>query len=747
MYRTHSKTAVIVVAASQSFFMRSGIVYWLISLIVVSPLSAGVTDYVNPFIGTTGGGNTHPGAMVPWGMVSAVPFNIFDAPSQGGQFSTRGTIAYEYGRKLFTGFTQVNLSGVGCPDLGNILVMPISGDMTINPEKYASPYGNQIARPGYYAVDLLRYNIKAEGTVTPRSLIYRFSFPKGQAHILFNLGLNVTQEKGGLVHVVSPTEIEGFDLFGGFCFTKHSNSPVYFVAQVDTPATSFGTWNGAEQDPMSVRHTVGDKIGAYLNFDAKSEKVIQLRIGISYVSIENARLNLHLEQQGFQFDLVQNAAQQAWENELSNIKVEGGSDNDKRLFYTAFYHILMHPNIFQDVNGEYIRIGTQEVGYVQGRNKYTVFSLWDTYRNVHPFLSLLFPRIQVDMVNSMLDMYQESGWLPKWELAGKETYVMVGDPATIVIADTYLRGLKDFDSHLALQAMLASGSTATDDNWIRPGLAEYRRYGYIPHDKTKGTSPRDSSVWGSVSTTLEYALADWCVSQFAESMGEIKTAKDYAQRSQNIWNLFDSESTFFRPRLSDQTFVAPQKGAIGDSELGMVEGTAWQYNFFVPHAINDLIKRMGKDPFVNKLQRCFDDHHYALWNEPDMAFPYLFNYVPGEEWRSQKVVSELIKTHFSTAPNGLPGNDDCGTTSAWLLLSMLGLYPDCPGKPDFALVCPIFDRVTLTLDGLNGEVKPLVIEKKQGLARINRIMFKGKRQDCYFISHQDIAKGGKLTFE
>ena len=481
---------------------------------------------------------------------------------------------------------------------------------------------------------------------------------------------------------------------------------------------------------------VGENIGTYFSFDTKAGETIEVKVGVSYVSIENARKNLAAEQPGFDLQNTHNQAVKKWNDLLGRIKIEGGIPEEKTIFYSALYHVLLHPNIIQDVNGEYPTMESYGVGNTNGKNRYTVFSLWDTYRNVHPFLSLVYPDLQTDMVNSMLDMYQESGWLPKWELLGMETSVMVGDPATPVIADTYLRGLRDFDTELAYEAMKKS-ATQLENNKLRPGIQFYDKMGYIPE------STGDDIWGGTVSTTLEYNISDWNLGQFAKALGKKEDAAFFIERSKSYRKYFDKSTGMLRPIMDDGKWLEPfnpEAGKNFEPVIGFVEGNAWQYRFYVPHDIKGLISLLGGEKiFIEELQRCFDTDNYDMANEPDITYPYLFNYVKGEEWRTQKKVRELIRKHYFQASDGIPGNDDTGTLSTWLLFSMMGFYPDCPGKMDYTLTSPIFDKITIELHPDYYPGKNIIIEtsnKESDNYLIEKIKWNKNKHQGYFINHR-----------
>jgi len=712
-------------------------------LVSLASICQDLSTFVNPFIGTSGGGNTNPGAVMPGGLMSLSPLNAYDTLKANGMSSP-----YYYGAKNISGFSHLNISGTGCPEIGTFLLMPTTGDLEFKPFKYWSGYSEEAASPGYYSVKLNRYNIKAELTTTLRTGISRFTFPKGKSNILINLGLSLTSREGSVIRRVSDTEVEGFKSIGGFCGVSTIQT-VYFVAKLNKKPISCGVWNQTNIFPDFQREMAGNNIGGYFTFNTEENETISVKVGASFVSIENARSNLEKEQPDFDFDKIRSASLNSWNSELSKIKIEGGTSDEKAMFYTALYHILLHPNILNDANGEYPAMGSNKILKTNGVDRYTIFSLWDTYRNVHPFLSLVYPKKQLDLVKTMLTMYKENGWLPKWELASMETYVMVGDPAISVIVDTYLRGIRNFDVDLAYEAMRHNATVCELDNPIRPGSDNLFKYGYIPEgEKNK------REVWGSVSTALEYCIADWNLAQMARSLGKEADYKLFYDRSMLYKNYFDQSTNFIRPRLADGSWYQPfdpsKDGRSLFSQAGFVEGNSWHYTFFAPHDIPGLIKLMGgTKKFTEKLTACFDSSYFNMGNEPDMAYPYLFNYVKGEEWRTQKQVRAMIYKNFSNSPEGLPGNDDCGTTSACLLFAMMGFYPTCPGNMTYQLGSPVFDKITITLDSEFYPGKEFVIETKNAGKRncyIKSMQLNGKPYKKYTIDHQDIVKGGTLKF-
>jgi len=711
--------------------------------------SSGINDlnqFVNSFIGTSGGGNTFPGALVPWGMVSVSPHTDLKAPS-----------GYIHGEPYFYGFGQVHLSGTGCADLGSVIITVTRGEVKTEPEQYRCSYQNEQAKPGYYAVNLNEPDVKVEVTATTRCSFSQFTIGKeGNVNILIDAGRSLVERQGGSVRFVSPTEIEGYNRSGGLCGEDNQHQ-VYFVTRVSATPQKFGTWIDDQVSEDISRASDESSIGAWMTFTCQNGQIVNIKTGISYVSIANARQNLDAEITDWNFDKIGRNAEREWRKQLSKIKVEGGSEAGLTKFYTALYHCLIHPNIISDVNGEFPLMGQTGVGKYTDRERYSVFSLWDTYRTLHPLLTLIYPEQQSAIIRTMIDMYSESGFLPKWELAGNETYMMVGDPAPIVIADSYLKGIQDFDPDLALEAMLKptlldSGESAPP---IRAGYHELLKYGYIPFEQ-------DTSqawwVWGPVSTTLEYCLSDFCIGNMANMLGQNQIAEEFGKRASFYRNLFDPETRFMRPKLRNGQWLEPfdplaTEGSgywEGSGGPGYVEGNAWNYTWFVPHDVSGLIDLFGGyEPFKIKLEQCFSEGHFTITNEPDIAYPYLFSYIPGNEYRTAELVQEILASDFGTESDGLPGNDDAGAIAAWLVFSALGFYPACPAVDEYRLGIPLFQKVTIELDKEYYSGKQIVIEKSGKLvnsARLKEILFDGERWDSFGITHKRLTEGAHLKF-
>jgi len=788
----------------------------LIVLMTALPMRAQEpVDCVDPFIGTTRYGACHPGAVTPNGMMSVAPFNVMGSALNTYDKDSRWwSTPYDYENKYFTGFSHVNLSGVGCPDLGAILTMPTTGPVQVDYHVYGSEYSHESASPGYYSLELSS-GIRAEASATCRSAIERYTFPGGPANILVNLGEGLTNESGATLRRVSAVEIEGFKLMGTFCYNAQAVFPVYFVLRINRIPDSAGCWK--KQRPMEVeaswdgdagkyklysaysREFSGDDIGYWFHFDAlRPGESVGLQIGVSFVSTDNARENLDAEQPGgFDFDAVRNAAREQWVADLGRIAVEGGTADQRTIFYTALYHALIHPSVISDVNGQYplmefgnpeasdsfriatgplgqsqLRLREKGIGTISDGRRYSVFSLWDTCRNLHQLLTLVYPERQVEMVRSVIDMYREWGWMPRWELFGRETWTMEGDPAIPMIVDTWLKfrdGEKGgFDIRRAVEAFENSANLPGAQNRMRPDIDPYLERGYIP----LGIFAQDFSGDNSVSHALEYYVADAALARYYEvRAGEeiprtgrgmtegancgmtersaADKAAEYRRRSLGYRHYYSSESGTLRPLGPDGSFLTPfdpSDGADFSNAPGFHEGSAWNYTFYVPHDVEGLAALMGgSKAFVRRLQKVFDEGLYDPANEPDIAYPYLFSRFKGEEKRTWKEVDRILAEHYSARPDGLPGNDDTGTMSAWAVFSMMGFYPDCPGEAAYTLTRPAFDRVSITLNPayLPAAKERLVITRSR---KPSKALLGGKNRG-YRVSHDALVGAGSLQWK
>ena len=717
-------------------------------------------DCVNPFIGTTNFGTCNPGAICPTGMMSVVPFNVMGSDLNRYDKDKRWwSTPYDNTNSFFTGYSHVNLSGVGCPEMGSLLVMPTTGELNLDYHDYGSTYTDERALPGYYSNRLTKYGILTEVTATPRTSRLRFTFPKGESHIILNLGEGLTNESGATIRRVSENEFEGSKLLGTFCYCSQAVFPIYFVMKiVNVQPEETAVWKKqrpmqaeAEWDADQGRHKIykgygkelsGDDVGGVVTFQTIENQQVEVQLGVSFVSIEGARKNLAQEQPASaHFDGLRQSAWQQWNESLKKVEVEGGTADERTVFYTALYHLQIHPNVLNDVDGKYPMLERNDIGMVNGRDRYTVFSLWDTYRCTHQLQTLLYPKRQLDMVNSMLDMYRESGWLPKWELFGRETFTMEGDPAIPVIVDTWQKGLRDFDINLAYEAMKKGATTPQKDNLLRPDVDDYFEKGYCPLMEQYDNS---------VSHALEYYAADFALAQLAEELGNKDDAKLFGERAKGYRHYYSPEYGTLRPILPNGQFLTPfdpKQGENFEPSPGFHEGNAWNYTFAIPFDVKGLAKLMGGDKkFVQNLQNVFDSGNYDPANEPDIVYPFLFSRFKGEEWRTQELTRKLLRENFKNAPDGIPGNDDTGTMSAWAVFAMMGIYPDCPGEPYYTVTAPVFDKVTIHLDKKYHGTDKLVISAPGAgkNTRIKSLEMGGKKLKAYRVKHQDLLRSGEL---
>lgn len=716
--------------------------------------------YVDPFIGTSNFGATHPGAQYPNGLVSVAPFNVAHRFGQENLFEKDeawNSRVYIHENKYFTGLSHLNLSGVGCPEAGVVLVMPTTGTKTFDSKEYGSVLSAQSATPGVYSANVNRYDVKMTSSASVRSAITAFTFPAGSANIILNLGQGLTNETGGFIQQVSETEFVGSRTLGTFCYSSEDVRPVYFALSFDTSPSDSGVykkmpkyknveadWIGTDDEYKSYAQyrypMYGDDIGGWATFTSDTSHTVKVKVALSFTSVENARENLQHEIPDFDSQKVAQAAESAWNNKLNRIQVKGNTD-DKTRFYTALYHTLIHPSIISDVNGDYPLMGQSGTGNDKEDPRFSVFSLWDTSRNVHPLLSLLYPELQQQMMHSAIQMAKESGWLPKWELYGMETQVMVGDPGTVMIADAYLRGIKDVDITSALDAMLKSASKKSD-NLLRPEINDYLTLGYVPYDNE---GPYD----GSVATSLEYFQADYAIAKLATALGKDTIASTFYTRAAQFEQLFDPETHMLRPKNRKGKWLTPFDPELGrnfEPAPGYIEGNAWNYRFYTPHAIPRLIElHGGKNAFEAALDATFASNNFDMANEPDITYPFLYNYLNSGVEKTSSVVHSLIREHFGVHSGGLPGNDDTGTMSAWLAFSMMGIYPLSPGDANYTIFAPVFDKITLKLDEKYYSNATLVIEKRR--SERGKVLFNERELSSPFISHDELVQGGNLAVE
>jgi len=693
-----------------------------------------LTDFVDPFIGTAFHGHTYPGAAYPFGQIQLSP----DNGTQGWDWCS----GYHYSDSIVAGFSHLHLSGTGIGDLADISFLPVTSEVTFKEgeknsdfvTRYAGKYDHsqEIAKPGYYAMTLKSNGVKAEFTVTERAGLHRYSFPEGgENNLLINLGFAINWDKPyqTTLNVVDSLLVTGSRLSKGWAADQH----VFFAVRFSKPISKSEITNVGGEG-----RTVG-----YLKF---GEKQVMAKVGISSVSIENAIANLDASLPGWDFEATQKAASDAWEKELSKIKIQSSDSVQKTIFYTSLYHTMVAPALFSDLNGEFKGV-KGDVQKAVGYNRYTVFSLWDTYRALHPLFTLTQqPRVN-DMVKTMLDHYKQTGLLPVWELEGNETFCMVANHSISVIAEAILKGIGDFDRELAFEAMK---KTSMND---RDGMGLYDKLGYMPADK----------IQQSVAKSLEVAIDDWCVAAVAQKLGKTEDAAYFSKRAESFKAYFDKETGFMRGKLSNGQWTTPFDPAFSKHEgSDYTEGNAWQYLWLVPQNVPGLIELLGgKEPFADKLDQLFNVKEgvtgkeassdisgligaYAHGNEPGHHTTFLFNYA-GRAWRTQELNREIQTTMYTNKPDGIIGNEDCGQMSAWYVFSAMGFYPVNPSELKYQFGSPLVQEAKI-------EVAPgKYFTMKAPLASvankyIQEVKLNGKVLDYSYITHQEIVDGGILEF-
>lgn len=719
-------------------------------------------DFVNPFIGTSNYGTTQPGPVVPGGMVSMSAFNTIPRQEHKVHTDSWCSTPYVWDNVWCAGFTQVNLSGVGCPDFGSLLLMPTVGELEVDFQKYASKLYSQKAEAGYFSCEVGESKILAEMTATRRSTLSRYTFAGGENNILFNLGKGLSTEGGGYLKKVSDREVEGMRLLGDFCYGEpDAVVPIYFVVRLSKNADKVRYWKKQSDlgpvvnqwskygDKYKIynrydREMAGSDIGIAFTYNSPESEVVEVSIGVSYVSVENARLNLNSEQpQGTTFEEVRQNAVDEWNEVLGVVELEGGSRDKKVQFYTSLYHNWIHPNTLSDVNGDYpaMQSGkTLNVADYGEQERLTMFSGWDVYR-ISPFLGALFyPERQALMARSMMQMYREGGFLPKFEITSQDFRVMEGDAALPYMSALYNLGLtKGIDSEELYEAMRRN---AMGETQVRGKQDFYNENYYIPW-----LHQYDNSV----SQAIEYYIADWALAQVAKSLGKSEDYEVLMARAMGYKKYFDKEYGLLRPVKEDGEYMegfVPLEGMNFAPVNGFHEGSSWNYSFSIPYDIEGIIEMYGsKKRFVDSLESCFVNKYFDMGNEPDMGYPYFFSYVKGEEWRTQKWVKECLDSYFSNTPGGLPGNDDAGTMSAWQMFSMMGIYPICPAGDSYVITTPSFDKVTVDLSEEfygGGELVIEAVDLSPENIYIKKIEVDGKPYRSYFIEHEKLLKARNL---
>ncbi|GAC1635430.1 MAG: GH92 family glycosyl hydrolase [Chloroflexota bacterium] len=699
---------------------------------------------VDPFIGTFGNGMVFPGADVPFGMVQW-------SPDTGPTGITRPG-GYFYRDAHITGFPLTHLSGAGCVQFDDIPIMPTTKPVTISPSVGSYPYSERFthagerASPGYYAVRL-GSGVHVQLSTTPHTGAGRYTFPRGSsARILVNAGgsagatNNHDEAEDAGARVTGSYEVSGWATSGHFCGLNNRYT-VYFVARFDRPFLSWGTWQG-EVVRSGSRAVHGRRSGVWVGF-SHSHRVIRMRVGLSFVSERNARLNLSSENPGWSFDAIRRQARDSWNRVLNLIQVSGGPGEQIQSFYTALYHACLHPNVFSDVNGQYAGFDGR-VHIVRGRSQYANFSGWDIFRTQIPLLAWLQPLRTNAMMQSLIDDGHQMGRLPKWPVANAESNEMNGDSADPILASAWAFGAHGFDAHAALALMVhgaTNGRPGPGGYVERPGLHNFLRLGYLPPQ---------AGAYGAAATTLEYAVDDFAVARLAYALGDRRTGSTFMRRAQAWQFLVNPASGFVEPVFSNGAFAVDFNPT---STAGFVEGNAWEYTWWVPQNLHALFRALGGDniviPRLDRLFQRFADNagtRYAwLGNEPGFEIPWQYDFTH-EPWRTQGLVRRIVNTLYPRTPYGLPGNDDLGTMSAWLVWADLGMYPEIPGVGTLTLSSPIFSDASIHLPGEH--VLHLAARSAQSNAPyIRSVTLRGRSFMHAFISLGELAGGGEMRFQ
>ena len=741
---------------------------------ITTHLKEDFTQYVNPFIGTSKMGHVFPGATAPFGMVQLSPQTNFERMfNEDGSYNSdtyKYCAGYQHLDSTIIGFAHTNFSGTGHSDLGDFLVMPTTGELVLDPiltteqgKGFYSDFSHdrEEASPGYYQVNLDSYNIQAELTASDRVGYHKYTFPKSdEAHIILDMVYNVYHHENKnvwtFIRVENDSLVTGYRQTKGWARTKK----VFFAMQFSKPFKSYGhkKYNEETYDGFYRRFNqkenfpeiAGKDIRAYFNFNTEEGESIEIKFALSSVSTDGALKNLKTEIPHWDFNKTREETQAKWNVELSKINVTTLSLNDKKTFYSALYHTNLSPIIYEDVDGKYRGLD-QNIHSSEGFTNYSIFSLWDTYRALHPLFNITQPERNNDMIKSMLTHHDESvhDMLPIWSHYANENWCMIGYHATSVIADAMTKNVGDFNHERALQASVNTANVRYFD-----GLGDYIDYEYVPDDKSHS----------SVSKTLEYAYNDWCIAQMAIQVGNDSLAEEFMKRSEYYNNVFDTSTGYMRPRLSNGEF-REEFDPMDTHGQGFIEGNAWNYGLYVPQNIDKMVDMMGgKESFTKHLDSLFtmeidekyiEKHeditrdgiigNYVHGNEPGHHIPYLYNWT-GHPEKTQERVRMIMQTMYDPTVEGLCGNDDAGQMSAWYILSALGFYSVTPGSSNYALGSPLVKEAMITFP--NGKTTKIVARNQSTKnIYVSSVSVNGKKVENNTLTHKELTSGGEIIFE
>ncbi len=733
------------------------ILYFLVPVLILHSCKNAVNDkedknlyltkFVDPFIGTGGHGHTYPGATVPFGMLQVSPDN--------GISKWDWCSGYHYSDSIMIGFSHLHLSGTGIGDLNDIRLMPVNKkvDLTLPvtsrddlPYKSTYSHREETAETGYYSVFLKDHNIKAELTSDLRTAFHRYTFKKDDVQsVIIDLGFAINWDKT----VASNIKIEDEFTVSGYRYSTGwaKNQKVFFIAKFSKAIIKYDLVKDSSYLPEN-NEVSGEKASAQIFFNSTDNDIVEVKVGLSSVSVNNALENISDHRGEFNFNKVKSDAKDLWNDKLSKITIVSPNDSLKTIFYTALYHTQVAPVTFSDSNGAF-RKSNDTIAIADNFTAYSTLSLWDTFRAEQPLLTILEPEKVSDIINSMLVYYEDNKKLPVWVLYANETNTMTGYHSIPVIAEAYLKGIRGFDIEKAYEA--AKTTMMQDER----GLEFYKEYGYIPYNLLDE----------SVTITLEYAYNDWCVAQIAKELGKDEDHKYFLQRSKAYQPLFDSETGFMRGKSeTGDSWHEPfdPKYSAHRVHADYTEGNAWQHSWFVLHDTKELIEMHGgNDRFTDKLDELFTESseitgdnvsvdisgligQYAHGNEPSHHIAYMYNFA-NKPWKTQYWVREILKTQYNTGPDGLSGNEDCGQMSAWYVFSAMGLYPFNPASAEYQIGSPIFEKSTINIS--EGKTFTIIAENtSDNNIYIQSATLNGKEFNRTNISHKELLQGGTLTF-
>ena len=731
--------------------MSRVIFYLILCLLITSTTYAEEPlEFVDPMIGTTKLGNTYPAVCTPCGLCKWTP------QTRAGE--QKGTKPYDYQDEKIQGFRWTNfISGSAVPEYGSMTLMPMTGSLIIDPKERASSYShaNESAAPHRYRIKLDDYDIDVECTASKRAGFFRITFPQSEnAKILIqpnNDPLASHTEPYAYIKVLPErNEIIGYNpVYRYYISTgEPAGFAGYFVARFNRSIENFGVWKDGE---IVEGVEANGMCGAFAEFATQTDETIKVKIGCSFTGIDKARKNLDTEIPDWDFEKTMHATKNEWQVALDRIQIETPRKDDKIKFYTSLYHSLLMPRIFSDVDGSYPGFAGTGPRQEKGFTYYEDFSMWDTYRALHPLLLLIQPERVYDMVHSLLVKADQGGWLPIFPAWNSYTTEMIGDHCISMITDAYVKGYRHFDTEKALNYMLKNATQMPKDvndyadGKGRRALPVYQDMGYIPleHPVKEAFHQREQ-----VSRTLEYAYDDFCLAQFAQKLGHPKIATPFSERAQNYRHVFDKRSGFVRGRTIDGYWDSPFDP--GERKKYICEATPWVYTWYVPHDIQGLVNLMGgRKHFIDKLDTFFEHGFYAHDNEPSHQITYLYNFA-GAPWKTQERVRQAMEDNYTTLPGGLTGNDDSGQMSAWYIFSAMGFYPVCPGTDQYIIGSPIFDKVTVHLNKPRYDNVTLTIKAEKVSPEnkyIQSMTINGKQWKNSWFSHKDIEKGGEIVFK